>query len=202
MKVFMVMRYGFAIFFAALALYAVYKGIWYAVCLFRLRRALRAMAGEGAEVRMLRRLIAVPFSAQGLPIARVSVNGREYVLSLLSFASVHSRWYVEMGAVPTVEVRKRRRIFYSVEKHSEKPDAAIAYGREWRMARRPLRLASAQEELAGQYLLVYPRPRELAVAGVQLSDLVHGDRLGAHTVAYLEDLPALMDSPAKKTDLL
>lgn len=186
------------IFLGALLLgtgYAVCKGILHFGKLRHLWRLLGRAQKENPDLRITvkRRLIGIPFGKYGDPFLEFEIAKKRYELTVLSFPSVRSRWNLELGSsLSFIEVRRKNRLFYGIEKNSEEPDSAVEYRRELRLLRRPIRLTEQDPAFTEQLILVYPEPRELTVTAQRQEYIAFGSTVNGHTVISLTGLCEIM----------
>jgi len=111
-------------------------------------------------------------------------------ISILSFASVHSRWNLEQTKGNTyVEVRRKHFVFYSVENHSENhSEYTMQYDREYRFKRCRLNLPQDIPEHTTPILLIYPTPYDLTITDFNTRPVTSKERLGKHEILYWDDL--------------
>ena len=104
----------FAFLLWLLFLYAVYKTIWYMIKMLALKSFIKDMQKSGAVVEPQRKFSDMIFGKKGEADYIISVDGKKYEISVLSFVSTRGRWNVEKTRNHYyVECRRQNKIFYS-----------------------------------------------------------------------------------------
>lgn len=169
--------------------YALYKIIWYIIKMYSFRAKMRRLGREeGIMVEELRGLKGILFGTRGEADYYVTVGGKRYEVSVLSFISVHGRWSLEKTRTGhLIEVRRPPEFFYSKKRHLSVADSVHERKNELRLRRKALVLTPEDEEYAGQILLVYPAPMRITYADHKYREIVSGDTVAGHTVMNMED---------------
>ena len=163
-----------------------YKIIWYAAKLSALKRKIRKISDKGVKVETRRTPLKAFFGEAGEVDLVITKGLHRYEVCLVTFISNHSRWNFEKHRDGYFfEVRKYSRFFYKTDKHSEAPEHARQYNREFRMTRVPLKL-SAPEGDAKRILLLYPTPREMTYTHHSYEIIDPGFVLAEHTVMTID----------------
>ena len=180
-----------------LFLYSVYKVIWYTVIMLAFPAKMKRLRKVGARVERIRKLRDILFGRKGDPDYYVTVGGKRYEVSVLSFISIHGRWIFEMRTARyRIEARRLRDFFYSEKKHRSMGGSTYEYKHEFRISRKDLFLTPPEEEYAGQILLLYPRPKRIVCVDHQYRELRSGDEMYGHTVMSLRDFTDMVQKEA------
>lgn len=180
-----------------LAGYGLYKTFWYFVKLMKLAHFLKRVTKERTDlhINFKRTIFSIPFVKYGMPLLEFMIGEKHYELTFLSFPSIRSRWNIEMrNGMAFFEVRRKNRIFYGIDRNSEEPDSAAEYRRELRMIRKPICITPQNEYFDRQFILVYPRPREITRTSQSLEYLSFGEELDGHTLISFEELVKFMNN--------
>lgn len=169
--------------------YAVYKVIWYIVKMFSFRSKMRKLGREeGIVVEELRGLKGILFGTKGEADYYVTVKGKRFEVSVISFISVHGRWSFEKTRTGhLIEARRPPEFFYSKKRHLSVADSVHERKNELRLSRKALVLTPEEEEYAMQILLVYPTPMRITYADHKYTEIHSGDTVAGHTVMNMRD---------------
>ena len=192
-----ILYYIILFYMLVLFLYSVYKVIWYTAIMLAFPSKMKKLRKEGVRVERLRRLRDILFGRKGDPDYYVTVGGKRYEVSVLSFISVHGRWIFEMRTARyRIEARRLRDLVYSEKKHRGMGGSTYEYRNEFRISRKDLFLTPADEEYAGQILLLYPMPKRIVCVDHQYRELKSGDTVYGHTVMSLRDFTEMVQKEA------
>lgn len=186
--------YYILLFYACvIILYSIYKVIWYAVKMISFGIRMKELGKNHVRVERLRNLFDIVFGSKGDPDYYVTVGGKRYEVSVLSFISIHGRWIFEMRtACFRIEARRLRDLIYSEKKHRGMAGGPHEYKQEIRISRKELNLTPIEKEYAGQILLLYPTPKRIVCVDHRYRELKSGDTVEGHTVMDLHDFWDLM----------
>ena len=170
-------------------LYSVYKVIWYTAKMLFFRAKMRKLDGmDGIRVEELRGLKDIMFGTRGEADYYVTVKGKRYEISVLSFITVHGRWSLEKTRTGhIIEARRPAMFFYSKKHHKSMAGSADEIKNELRLSRKALVLTPREEEYARQILLVYPEPMRMTYSDHRYVELHSGDTVADHTVMNIRD---------------
>lgn len=139
------------------------------------------------------------FGTKGAVDLILRVEDRVYEVSLLSFVSTHGRWNMEkLRDGYAVEVRRESKLFYKRHYNSNAPEHVSEYKGEFRVCRRKLALSPKDPTLAGQILLVYPRPNRITYTDARYHEIGSGETIDGHMVMSIEDLHRLVTGKKEK----
>lgn len=175
-------------------LYSIYKVIWYAVKTTSFRSMMMSLNEEdGIRVESLRSFWDMILGARGDPDYYVTVKGKRYEVSVLSFITTHGRWSLEKTRTGhVIEARRLATFFYSKKQHLSVAGSEHERKRELRLIHKPLYLTKKDEEYTMQILLVYPEPMRITYSDHQYTELHSGDTVADHTIMNVQDLWALI----------
>lgn len=169
----------------ALAVYTVYKVIWYFLKMIFLKSKLKRL---GETVKLERGIFDMMMNKKGVVDFTVDTHKETYEVSVISFISNHGRWNIEKSREGYfVEARRPNKLFFEARKHSERPDSEVDYRRESKFQRVKLMLEPKDDPNVKQILLIYPRPRMLTYAHTRLEYLDTGSVIEGYEIMYLED---------------
>ena len=176
-----------------LFLYAVYKTIWYMIKMLALKSFIKDMQKSGAVVEPQRKFSDMIFGKKGEADYIISVDGKKYEISVLSFVSTRGRWNVEKTRNHYyVECRRQNKIFYSQYINSNAADYVAEYKGESRFSRKELFLTPMDESFEKQILLVYPWPNRITYTDARYNEIGSGEKIEGHVVMNIEDLYRLV----------
>ena len=176
-----------------LFLYAVYKTIWYMIKMLALKSFIKDMQKSGAVVEPQRKFSDMIFGKKGEADYIISVDGKKYEISVLSFVSTRGRWNVEKTRNHYyVECRRQNKIFYSQYNNSNAADYVAEYKGESRFSRKELFLTPMDESFEKQILLVYPWPNRVTYTDARYNEIGSGEKIEGHVVMNVEDLYRLV----------
>ncbi|MBQ4111878.1 MAG: hypothetical protein IJD38_03675 [Clostridia bacterium] len=177
-------------------LYSIYKVIWYAIKTTSFRSMMMSLNDEdGIRVESLRSFWNMILGARGDPDYYVTVKGKRYEISVLSFITIHGRWSLEKTRTGhVIEARRLATFFYSKKQHLSVAGSEHERKRELRLIHKPLYLTKKDEEYAMQILLVYPEPMRITYSDHQYTELQSGDTVADHTIMNVQDLWELIHS--------
>ena len=177
-----------------LFLYAVYKTIWYMIKMLALKSFIKDMQKSGAVVEPQRKFSDMIFGKKGEADYIISVDGKKYEISVLSFVSTRGRWNVEKTRNHYyVECRRQNKIFYSQYINSNSADYVAEYKGESRFSRKELFLTPVNESFEKQILLVYPWPNRVTYTDARYQDISSGrEQVDGHVFMDIKDLYQLV----------
>ena len=177
-----------------LFLYAVYKTIWYTIKMLALKSFIKDMQKSGAVVEPQRKFSDMIFGKKGEADYIISVDGKKYEISVLSFVSTRGRWNVEKTRNHYyVECRRQNKIFYSQYINSNAADYVAEYKGESRFSRKELFLTPVNESFEKQILLVYPWPNRVTYTDARYHDISSGmEQVDGHVFMDIKDLYQLV----------
>ena len=177
-----------------LFLYAVYKTIWYMIKMLALKSFIKDMQKSGAVVEPQRKFSDMIFGKKGEADYIISVDGKKYEISVLSFVSTRGRWNVEKTRNHYyVECRRQNKIFYSSYVNSNAADYVAEYKGESRFSRKELFLTPMDESFEKQILLIYPWPNRVTYTDARYHDVSSGqEQVDGHVFMDIKDLYQLV----------
>ena len=176
-----------------LFLYTVYKTIWYTIKMLSLKSFIKDMQKSGAVVEPQRKFSDMIFGKKGEADYIISVDGKKYEISVLSFVSTHGRWNIEKTRSHYfIESRRQNKIFYSQYINSNTADHVAEYRGESRFSRKELFLTPIDPTFEKQILLVYPWPNRMTYTDARYNEVGSGEKIEGHVVMHIEDLYRLV----------
>ena len=177
-----------------LFLYAVYKTIWYTIKMRSLKSFIQDMQESGAVVEPQRKFSDMIFGKKGEADYIISIDGKKYEISVLSFVSTRGRWNVEKTRNHYyIECRRQNKIFYSQYINSNAADYVAEYKGESRFSRKELFLTPMDESFEKQILLVYPWPNRITYTDARYHDVSSGkEKIDGHVFMDIKDLYQLV----------
>ena len=176
-----------------LLLYTVYKTIWYTIKMLSLKSFIQDMQKSGAVVEPQRKFSDMIFGKKGEADYIISVDGKKYEISVLSFISTHGRWNIEKTRSHYyIESRRQNKIFYSQYINSNTADHVAEYRGESRFSRKELFLTPIDPTFEKQILLVYPWPERITYTDARYNEVGSGEKIEGHVVMNIEDLYRLV----------
>lgn len=173
----------------AVAIYTIYKVIWYTVNLLRLKIKLNRLNSKGVIVSFKRGFLNIVFGKKGIPDFTVTTPTEVYRVSVISSISTHGRWNVEKTKEHFyLDVRRKSKLFYKVEHHSGSvPAHALEFRRETRFYRRKLFLETKNTSNEKAVLLFFPRPKTLTFSETKMDYMYAGYKVCDYEVMFEPD---------------
>lgn len=179
-----------AVFAGLLAVYALFKAIWYTVKMFAFRIRLGRLKAQGLALEFKRPFYKMLFGKKGETDFIVSNKRERYAVSVISFVSTHGRWNIEQAQDGYyVEVRRYNRIFFNLYVNTgTEPEHSKDYRRETRFIRSRLYLSPEETSDGKRVLLIHPRPKLLTYTDTRFRYLGAGDSVFGYQILYAPDL--------------
>ena len=177
-----------------LFIYTVYKIIWYTIKMLALKSFIKDMQKSGAVVEPQRKFSDMIFGKKGEADYIISVDGKKYEISVLSFVSTRGRWNVEKTRNHYyVECRRQNKLVYSQYVNSNASHHVAEYRGESRFSRKELFLTPIDPTFEKQILLVYPWPERITYTDARYHDISSGmEQVDGHVFMDIKDLYQLV----------
>lgn len=171
---------------AILAVYTVYKVIWYAVKMLYLKSKL-----NNPKIKFITPFKSIIFGKKGKTNFLIKGKTQTTEVSVLSFISTHGRWNIEKARTRYYfESRRYNKIFYNEYKNTgTEPEHSKQYRRESRIFRSVLEITPSQ---GNKVILIYPKPKELTYTDHKLEYLGKGSKIENYSVMFLDDVLELI----------
>lgn len=179
-----------AVFAGLLAVYALFKVIWYTVKMLAFRFKLGRLKAQGLALEFKRPFYKMIFGKKGETHFIVSNKRERYAVSVISFVSTRGRWNIEQAQDGYyVEVRRYNRIFFNLYVNTgTEPEYSKDYRRESRLIRSRLHLSPEETSGGKRVLLIHPRPKLLTYTDTRFRYLGAGDSVSGYQILYAPDL--------------
>jgi len=175
------------------ALYTVYKAIWYLIKLIRLRKHFEKLTTNGASVIEYPKLSDLLFGKTGESKVLIKKGDAKYEFIVISFISSRSRWNIEKARNHYYfEVRREAKLLPGkAKKHSV---SSHDYQKDFRIKKCILNIFSEKPNCdAKSFLLIYPSPKVLTYTDTAFKKLKSGDMVEGYEVMFIDDLKELFE---------
>ena len=174
------------------ALYTVYKAIWYLIKIIRLRKHFEKLTQNGASIIEYPKLLDLLFSKIGEPKILIEKGDAKYEFNVISFISTRSRWNIEKARNNYYfEVRREAKLIPGkAKKHSI---SSHDYQKDVRFKKCILNVFDKKSDSdAKRILLIYPSPKVLTYTDSAFKKLQSGDMVEGYEIVFVNDLNELL----------
>lgn len=175
------------------ALYTVYKAIWYLIKLIRLRKHFDWLTQNGAKIIKYPKLSDLLFGNPGESKVLIEKGDAKYEFNVVSFISTRSRWNIEKARNNYYfEVRREAKLIPGkAKKHSV---SSHDYQKDIRMKKCILNVFDKKSNSeAKSFLLIYPSPKVLTYTDTAFKKLKSGDIVEGYEIIFIDDLKELFE---------
>lgn len=184
--------YAIELIITAIVMYGIYKLIWYAIKMLIFKGIMRKMSCNAAVERK-RKFSEIFFGKKGPADYVITVDGKKYEISVLSFVSTHGRWNIEKTRNGyAIESRRASKVFFGKHVNSNQPDHVAEYKGESRVSRKELLLTPVDESFEKQILLLYPYPARITYTDAHYNELRPGDTVEGHVIMNIAGIKELI----------
>ncbi len=171
-----------------LVLYILYKLVWYAVVMIKLRIVLNR-----SDVEFVKPFYKVIFGRKGQRNFVIHSNDSDFVVSVISYITNHSRLNIEkIEQKYFIDVRRKNYLFNEFYRKSGEPELSVLHRSETSLMKSELLLEESGSD-ASSVLLFYPKPKDLTYADKEMKYLYSWDKIGDHSIIFIEDLKAILN---------
>ena len=184
----------FGLLFSIIAVFVLYKFVWYIVKLSALKSMLKDFNQGNIKITFLNSIFSIN-RKQGETNFVIQTPTQTVNVSLISLFSANSRWNIEKTKLGYyVESRYKDKLFYKTEKNSgTEPEFAREYRRETRIQRAKLHLSPESKSGEKNVLLIYPRPKLITYTDNQINYIKAGDRIENYEIMFADELVTLLE---------